>query len=61
MYGPDVTPTFVLETLATYSCNQGYSLVGDMTRTCTSDASSNGDWSGNEPSCMRKHTTRSIY
>ena len=34
---------------ATYSCNSGYRLVGDATRTCTSA----GTWSGLAPSCQR--------
>ena len=33
---------------ADYSCNTGYELVGDMTRTCMS----NSQWSGEEPSCQ---------
>ena len=32
---------------ATYSCNTGYNLVGDSTRTCQAE----GDWSGNAPIC----------
>ena len=33
--------------MATYSCDAGYVLVGDLTRTCDSaDA-----WSGTEPTC----------
>ena len=32
---------------ATYSCNDGYSLVGDTTITCLASAS----WSGGEPTC----------
>ena len=34
--------------IATYSCNTGYSLVGDSTRTCQSS----GFWSGNAPICQ---------
>ena len=34
---------------ATYSCDLGYNLVGDSTRTCQA----NGVWSGNEPACER--------
>ena len=30
---------------ATYSCNTGYNLVGDNTRTCQAT----GEWSGSEP------------
>ena len=32
---------------ATYSCNTGYNLVGDSTRTCQAT----GEWSGSEPTC----------
>ena len=34
---------------ATYSCNTGYNLVGDNTRTCQAI----GYWSGSEPTCER--------
>ena len=33
---------------ATYSCNTGYSLVGDNTRTCQAI----GNWSGSTPTCQ---------
>ena len=36
-----------LNQVATYSCNSGYELVGDTTRTCQAD----GIWSGSEPIC----------
>ena len=32
---------------ATYSCNTGYNLVGDSTRTCQAT----GVWSGSAPTC----------
>ena len=49
--GPDngavsVTNTTFAST-ATYSCNDGYSLVGDTTRTCLAS----GLWSGVVPNC----------
>ena len=33
--------------VATYTCNSGYELVGNMTRTCQAD----GMWSESEPFC----------
>ena len=33
---------------ATYSCNTGYILVGDSTRTCQAT----GNWSGSAPTCQ---------
>ena len=36
------------EKRAIYSCNTGYTLVGDSTRTCQAT----GTWSGSEPTCQ---------
>ena len=33
---------------ATYSCNTGYNLMGDNTRTCEAT----GNWSGSAPTCQ---------
>ena len=33
---------------ATYSCNTGYNLLGENSRTCQAD----GMWSGSEPTCI---------
>ncbi|XP_064386127.1 sushi, von Willebrand factor type A, EGF and pentraxin domain-containing protein 1-like isoform X2 [Halichondria panicea] len=41
------TPTTTFESTATYSCNTGYTLTGNMTRTCQAK----GDWSGSAPTC----------
>ena len=38
-----------LHQTATYSCNTGYDLVGDRTRTCQAT----GQWSGSTPTCHR--------
>jgi len=50
---PDITngrvelnPNTLPGSVATYSCNQGHSLIGDANRTCES-----GTWSGAEPTC----------
>ena len=41
---PDNRP---VDTVATYSCDTGYTLNGGSTRTCQSD----GTWSGSVPTC----------
>ena len=35
--------------ICTFSCNTGYELTGDATRTCQSD----GNWSGSEATCRK--------
>ena len=37
--------------VATYSCNAGYDLIGTNTRTCLES----GDWSGSPPTCSGKN------
>ena len=37
-----------LNAVASYSCSEGYNLVGDMIRTCQAS----GQWDGTEPTCM---------
>ena len=41
-----VTDT-IFNSTATYSCNNGYNLVGDTTRTCLAS----GSWSDTAPTC----------
>ena len=45
----DLTGT-VVDSTATYSCNDGFTLEGQSTRTCQDD----GEWSGSAPTCERK-------
>ena len=43
----DLTSGTTFGQTATYSCNTGYNLVGDSTRTCQTV----GNWSGSRPTC----------
>ena len=46
------TQTFGVGTTATYSCDPGYVLVGEITRTCEDTHSgATGTWNGTEPLC----------
>ncbi len=43
---------YAFNTMTTYSCNAGFSLVGSSNRTCTGDGSStSGAFSGLVPTC----------
>ena len=42
---------------AIYSCNTGYNLVGDSTRTCQAS----GNWSGSAPTCQGILLSNIIY
>ena len=44
----DLTSGTTFEQIATYSCNTGYNLVGDSTRTCQTTE----NWSGSAPTCQ---------
>ena len=44
----DLTSGTTFGQTATYSCNIGYNLVGDSTRTCQAT----GVWSGSTPTCQ---------
>ena len=48
--GMVVVSTTTFMSTATYTCDTGYMLSEDVTRTCGSDMM----WSGNEPTCDRK-------
>ena len=47
--GSVVYDGLVVGSQATYSCNDGYRLVGSSTRTCEID----GTWSGESPLCSQ--------
>ena len=52
-YADDTVAPYSLGTVATYSCNVGYELVGDVTRTCEEGPGSSGGFGGEQPSCQR--------
>ena len=43
----------VLGSVATYMCNPGYTLVGNMTRDCVQVDNTTSDWSDKAPVCNR--------
>ena len=45
--GTVIAPTTTYESVANYSCNTGYNLTGDASRTCGAD----GAWNGSLPTC----------
>ena len=53
-YDAESMTDFALDTIATHTCNEGFSLVGQFTRTCIDDdqADTMGVWSGSAPSCQ---------
>ena len=60
-YRTDRTSPFDFGTTATYSCNEGYYLVGEDVRTCVEDVSGvNGIWSGSTPRCAGRYIRRSV-
>ncbi len=51
--GDGSTGSRPVDTVATYTCNTGYTLNGGSTRTCESGGSG-GVWSGSAPVCERE-------
>ena len=49
-YSTDTTSPHDFGTVATFTCNTGFSLSGDSTRIC----GSGGVWSGSSPVCIGK-------
>uniref|UniRef100_A0A8D0KUX0 Sushi domain-containing protein n=1 Tax=Strix occidentalis caurina TaxID=311401 RepID=A0A8D0KUX0_STROC len=47
---------FVFGMAVTYSCNKGFSLIGDSTIHCAADDNLNGMWSGPAPECKEPPT-----
>ncbi len=57
-YSSDDTANYSIDTVATYSCVEGYFLeMNDTERTCKDDEDGIddiGEWSGEEPHCVRE-------
>ena len=55
--------TYVIGTLAKYTCSIGYALVGDGNRTCSAFDQEDivGDWTLTAPSCQCKKLLRAIF
>ena len=51
----DTTSDFEIGTVATHTCIAGFTLVGNMTRTCIDNEQADivGVWSGSAPTCER--------
>ncbi len=61
-YSPDNTPDYIIGTVATYSCNQGYSLVdGFTTKVCKEVGRSPAMFDGSTPICERKQGSACMH
>ncbi len=47
----------IFTSVATYSCNDGFSLNGRVTRMCQAD----GTWSEDAPTCERESNNRHVH
>ena len=57
-YSPDITSPYNYQTTATYSCVEGFGLLGgDKTRQCNSPSAGNAGWSGTAPTCESEFTS----
>ncbi len=45
----NIQPDTLYQSIASYSCDSGYELIGRARRQCQADAT----WSGREPYCIR--------
>ena len=50
-HAPEYGSVILEGSIATYSCDVGYELIGETTVTC-----SNGTWSASPPTCMFKES-----
>ena len=53
-YSPYTVEPFYIGTIATYTCDEGYSLAGPRARVCEGNDSVIGEWSESAPLCTSK-------
>ena len=54
-FTPDTTPLYAINTMANYTCNAGFSLMGNTVRICVDandQANTDGVWNGTDPVCQ---------
>ena len=54
IYAPDDVALYDIGTVATYECNPGFILVGDMTRDCVGVDVNTAEFNREAPVCTRK-------
>ena len=54
IYAPDNVSLYDIGTVATYECNPGFLLVGDMTRDCVGIDVNTAEFNREAPVCERK-------
>ena len=53
---PNGGVTLTEGSIATYHCDDGYQLIGDEVRRCV-----DGEWTGQEPTCIRMSLPQTAY
>ena len=54
IYAPDDMADFDIGTVATYECNPGFNLIGDITRDCVEVDVNTAEFNREAPVCTRK-------
>ena len=60
-YAPDNEADYNIGTVATYRCNSGFTLVGDMTRDCVQVNVTTAAFNRQAPVCQRKNYNVKFY
>ena len=59
-YAPDDVADYDIGTIATYQCNPGFILVGNMTRDCLEAADGTGEFNSEAPICECKELDKCL-